>query len=263
MNLFSSAVKLTPAGENLWAGVADPDYAHPGGRFGGWTAAALLKAAMEEPGERGDPLSLTVLFTDAVNDGPIFVSTRLLRAGARLQFWRAELSQGDKVRAHAQIAFGVRRETDGFTDAVMPAMPPPNDPSLLAFSPPTKFGEQLQARWKNSPMTPGEGVPARSLFWSRHKWGFGMDYLLLALLADYAPPRVGIKRGTFLMSSTVSMNVYFHAKPDELAEVGDDWVLSEVDCRRCEGGYFDHVLKLWSRSGALLATSEQVAAFRD
>jgi acyl-CoA thioesterase len=59
------------------------------------------------------------------------------------------------------------------------------------------------------------------------------------------------------------MNVYFHAMPDELAGVGDDWVLSEVDCRRCEGGYFDHQLKLWSRSGALLATSEQVAAFRD
>jgi len=263
MNLFSSAVKLFPVGENLWTGSADPDYAHPGGRFGGWTAAALLKAAMEEPGERGDPLSLTVLFTDAVNDGPIFVSTRLLRAGARLQFWRAELSQGEKVRAHAQITFGARRETKGFTDAILPEMPEPNDPSLLAFSPPTKFGQQLQARWSPSTMSPGASAPARSLFWSRHKWGFGMDHLLLALLADYAPPRVAMKRGVFLMSSTVSMNVYFHAKPDELASVGDDWVLSEVECRRCEGGYFDHELKVWSRSGALLATSEQVAAFRD
>jgi acyl-CoA thioesterase len=263
MNLFSSAVKLNPVGENLWAGSADPDYAHPGGRFGGWTAAALLKAAMEEPGERGDPLSLTVLFTDAVNDGPIFVSTRLLRAGARLQFWRAELSQGEKVRAHAQITFGARRETTGFTDAIMPEMPEPNDPSLLAFSPPTKFGEQLQARWLAAPIVPGQAFSARSVFWSRHKWGFGMDHLLLALLADYAPPRVALKRGAFLMSSTVSMNVYFHATPAELSSIGDDWVLSEVDCRRCEGGYFDHVLKLWSRSGALLATSEQVAAFRD
>ena len=263
MNLFSTAVKLVPAGDNLWAGTADPDYAHPGGRFGGWTAAALLKAAMAEVGERGDPLSLTVLFTDAVNDGPIFVSTRLLRAGARLQFWRAELSQGEKVRAHAQITFGARRESAGFTDAVMPDMPDPKDPSLMAFSPPTKFGEQLQARWLTSPMIAGQSLSSRSVFWARHKWGLGMDHLLLALLADYAPPRVGLKRGVFLMSSTVSMNVYFHATPSELASVGDDWVLSEVDCRRCEGGYFDHELKLWSRAGALLATSEQVAAFRD
>jgi acyl-CoA thioesterase len=179
-----------------------------------------------------------------------------------LQFWRAELSQGDKVRAHAQITFGARRETPGFTDAPMPEMPAPNDPRLVTFSPPTRFGEQLEARWAASPMVVG-AAPARSVFWARHKWGFGMDHLLLALLADYAPPRVSLKRGTFLMSSTVSMNVYFHAMPDELAGVGDDWVLSEVDCRRCEGGYFDHQLKLWSRSGALLATSEQVAAFRD
>ncbi len=45
--------------------------------------------------------------------------------------------------------------------------------------------------------------------------------------------------------------------------LGGGWILSEVHCRRCEGGYFDHELKLWSRSGKLLATSEQVAAFRD
>jgi len=61
----------------------------------------------------------------------------------------------------------------------------------------------------------------------------------------------------------VSMNVYFHGADDEVAAVGSDFVLTETDCRRCEGGYFDHSLKLWSKSGALLMTSEQVAAFRD
>jgi serine protease Do len=45
--------------------------------------------------------------------------------------------------------------------------------------------------------------------------------------------------------------------------VGSGFILSEVHCRRCEGGYFDHELRLWSPDGALLATSEQVAAFRD
>ena len=48
-----------------------------------------------------------------------------------------------------------------------------------------------------------------------------------------------------------------------VADAGNDFILSEVHCRRCEGGYFDHELKLWSRNGVLLATSEQVAAFRD
>ncbi len=53
----------------------------------------------------------------------------------------------------------------------------------------------------------------------------------------------------------MSMNIYFHASPEDLAAVGEDYVLNETVCRRCEGGYFDHELHLWSRSGALLATS--------
>jgi acyl-CoA thioesterase len=90
-----------------------------------------------------------------------------------------------------------------------------------------------------------------------------MDHAQLAMLADFSPPRVMIKRGAFMLSSTVSMNIYFHASPEDLDAVGEDYVLNETDCRRCEGGYFDHELHLWSRSGALLATSEQVAAYRD
>ncbi len=63
---FADTIDLRPAGENLWAGEADTDYSHPAGQFGGWTAAVLLKAAMNESGERGLPLSITVLFPDAV-----------------------------------------------------------------------------------------------------------------------------------------------------------------------------------------------------
>ena len=261
---FAASIDLKPAGTNLWACEADTRYSHPAGQFGGWTAAALLKAAMLEPGERGPPLSLTVLFTDAIGSGPIQIGTRQLRAGARLQFWRAEVSQRGKVCAHAQITFGIRRETANFTDAKRPDLPPPDTASMISFSPPTKFGEQLEGRSLPWPADHKPGAtPARSVFWTRHNFGVEMDYALLALLADFSPPRVMIKRGTFMLSSTVSMNIYFHTTPDELAEVGGDYVLNETDCRRCEGGYFDHELKLWSRSGALLATSEQIAAYRD
>ncbi len=261
---FADLIQLRPAAENLWAGEADTTYSHPGGQFGGWTAAVLLTAAMMEPGERGGPLSLTVMFTDAIGAGPIEISTRPLRAGARLQFWRAELSQRGKVCAHAQITFGMRRPSAGFTDAEMPSVPPPEDPSMTSFSPPTRFGEQLDGRsppWPPS-YKPGAG-PARTMFWTRHQHGVGMDYALLAMMADFAPPRPMIKRGTFMMSSTVTMNVYFHASEAELAAVGEDYTLNDTVCRRCEGGYFDHELHLWSRSGALLMTSEQVAAYRD
>jgi len=263
---FSDTIALRPATENLWAGDADTDYSHPAGQFGGWTAAALLKAVMMEPGERGLPLSMTVLFPDAVGAGPIEIRTRPLRAGARLQFWRAELAQRDKICAHAQVTFGARREGGtSFTDAKpFFDMAPPDDPRMISFSPPTKFGEQLDGRslpWPGD-YKPSES-PAVSVFWARHGKQLAMDHALLTLLADFAPPRPMIKLGRFMLSSTVSMNIYFHASAEEIAAVGPDHVLSETVSRRCHGGFFDHELKLWSRSGALLATSEQVAAFRE
>ncbi|MEZ5937121.1 MAG: thioesterase family protein [Hyphomonadaceae bacterium] len=266
MTAFADTIILDASGSNAWTGAADPAYAHPGGRFGGWTAAALLTAAMREPGDRGDPLSLTVLFTDAVNDGDIEIATRQLRTGARLQFWRAELHQSEKVCAHAQITFGKRRETLAFTDLEMPDVPPAEDASLAEGSPSAPFGEQLIGRWVSTmpfEQRPDPSAKARSLFWCRHRDGLRMDHVLLACLLDYAPPRIMYRRDGFPMSSTVSMNAYFHVTPEEIAEVGDGWVLSDVACRRCEGGYYDHEIRMWSPSGALLATSEQVAAFRD
>ena len=146
----------------------------------------------------------------------------------------------------------------------MPAPPPPESDKLVKSVPPVPFGQQFSARWATpSPLLGSADGPASSLFWIRDKFGRGIDHALLTAMADFAPPRVMYRTRKFVMSSTVSMTVHFHATDDELVDVNDGYVLSEVHCRRCEGGYFDHELKLWSRSGALLATSEQVAAFRD
>jgi acyl-CoA thioesterase len=263
---FASTIELAPAGKNTWAGMVDPNYRGFGSQFGGWTGAALLHAAMLEPGERGLPLSLSVLFIEAIAEGPIQISTRMLRSGARLQFWRSELAQGEKLCAHAQATFGVRRETTRFTDAVMPHVVPPDSNKLTESSPPIPFGQQFVMRWATpGPLAPEHDpeMPASSLVWIKDRAGRPLDYPLLAAMADLAPPRVAWKRKAITQSSTVSMTTHFHATPDELAKVDAGFILSEVHCRRCEGGYFDHELKLWSRSGALLATSEQVAAFRD
>ncbi len=263
---FEDSIHLTPAGENRWSGEVDPAYRGFGSQFGGWTGAALLKGVMVEPEANGDPLSLSVLFIEAIGEGPYEISTRLLRSGARLQFWRSELSQRGKVCAHAQATFGVRRVTTRFTDAVMPTPPPPEAEQLTEWTPPSSFGSQYRTRWATPmPMSPESDPtkPASSLSWVCDKAGRPVDNLMLAAMADLAPPRVMWRRKAPTMSSTVSMTTHFHATPEEIAQAGDGWILSEVHCRRCEGGYFDHELKLWSRSGALLATSEQVAAFRD
>jgi len=266
MLTFEDSIQLAAAGENLWSGQVDPNYRGFGSQFGGWTAAALLKAILLEAGAKGAPLSQSVLFIEAINDGPYEVSTRLIRSGARLQFWRSEVHQGGKCCAHAQVTLGVRRETTSFTDAVMPEVPPPDTAGLGEWTPPAGFGAQYRSRWITAlPRSPDfdRTKPASSLVWQQDRAGRPLDVLQLAALVDLAPPRVIWKRDMISGSSTVSMTTHFHATPEEIAAVGSRFVLSEVHCRRCEGGYFDHELKLWSPDGALLATSEQVAAFRD
>ncbi|HVY88698.1 MAG TPA: thioesterase family protein [Hyphomonadaceae bacterium] len=266
MTLFADTIALEPAGENRWQGIIDNDYRGFGSQFGGWTGAALLKGAMVEPGVKGEPLSLSVLFIESVSEGGYEISTRMLRSGARLQFWRSELIQNSKVAAHAQATFGVRRDTTSFTDAVMPHVVPPTSDKLKEWGPDIPFGRQLITRWATpGPRDPAHdpSMPASSLVWMKDRRGRPLDVLMLAAMADHAPPRVIWKRPVISGSSTVSMTTHFHATADDYASVGDDFILSEVHCRRCEGSYFDHELKLWSRGGVLLATSEQVAAFRD
>lgn len=264
MSTFGDSIVLTSTGPNQWAGEADPNYAHPGGRFGGWTAAALVEAARREPGERGAPLSLSMLYLDPIKDGAVQISTRLLRAGKRIQFWRAELRQGETLCAHAQITFGVRAPSDSFTDVEMPKVPPPEDKSLLEGEAPVPFLQQFRIRWITaSPLNlQDQGEKASTQTWVKDVRERPIDNVLLAAMADLTPPRVLFHRKSWVMSSTVSMSVHFHATPEELERVGSDFVLSDVECRRCEGGYFDHELKLWSRDGALLATSEQVAVYK-
>lgn len=267
MSTFGDSIVLSQTGPNQWAGEADPKYAHPGGRFGGWTAAALVEAARREPGERGPPLSLTMLYLDPIFDGPVRISTRLLRAGKRIQFWRAELRQGETLCAHAQITFGVRSDApDKFTDAEMPDVPPPDAEGLFEGKAPVPFLQQFQMRWITaSPLNlEAQGEKADSQTWVRDINGRPLDNVLLAAMADLTPPRVLFHRKTspWIMSSTISMSVHFHATPEELDKVGSDFVLSDVKCRRCEGGFYDHELKLWSQDGALLATSEQVAVYK-
>lgn len=58
------------------------------------------------------------------------------------------------------------------------------------------------------------------------------------------------------------MTIYFHADSAELQSVGDDFLLGCARGNRFSNGYFDQSAELWSRSGALLATTHQLVYFK-
>ena len=77
------------------------------------------------------------------------------------------------------------------------------------------------------PFPKGDGS-SDSLAWVRFRDGRSLDYVNLAMAADRFPPRhVAVYGWGASQNSTVSLSAYFHATPEEIAEVGDDFVLCQ------------------------------------
>ena len=89
-----------------------------------------------------------------------------------------------------------------------------------------------------------------------------VDHLQLAFLADHRAPRSFFWSEGPRPSSTITLSVYFHATDEELGQVGDDDLLSEAFGTRGAQSTSEEHLRLWSRQGALLATSVQMAWYR-
>ena len=63
-------------------------------------------------------------------------------------------------------------------------------------------------------------------------------------------------------TTTLSLTAYLHASAEELAALADDFILIECEGRVGGGGASDERSSYWSRDGRLLATSEQLAWYR-
>ncbi len=262
MNEFDESIALSPATPREWTGRADPRREANTGMFGGWTSALLLKAVLSDAVDAGSPVSLSLNFINAVLPGSaLTVRTRPLGGSRALVTWQAELLAEGAAgpAAIATVVLAKRRESFGFTDAVMPDAPPPD--ALPTFHPPGTFGQRSRIR-------PVHGFPifnradARSVFWVRETSGRALDAIQLAYLADNYPPRSWSRRTEPGPYSTVTLSAYFLATDAELAALGDDDVLLDVSCSRAESSTVAAQARIWSRGGVLLATTEQLGWFR-
>ena len=109
---------------------------------------------------------------------------------------------------------------------------------------------------------PQPGGDSRSLAWVRSRRG-ALDKALLGMIADNSAPRVFYALGPTVMTTTLSLTVYLHATTQEIAAVGDDFILVECEGRVGGGGASDERSSYWRRDGKLLATSEQLAWYRE
>jgi acyl-CoA thioesterase len=259
---LDATLALRIAGEGLFHGHSHASREANTGMFGGWTAALLLKAVLEDTRAEGFASAICVNYISRVVPGrELTLRTRPLGGSRSLTHWRSELflEGSEDLAATATVILTQRRESDHFTEGAIPDVPAPE--TLPMMHPPPRFGETIDMRIAsgsecfNQPTT-------RTVVWQREMTGRLMDAVQIAYLSDIGWPRVFAISSAPRPSSTVTLSVYIHATAQQLAACGDDYVLCDMIGTRILHSTVGSKANLWSRGGDLLATTEQMCWFR-
>ncbi len=274
MHPFDEALRLEPldaARPGVFKGSSSPAYWNMVGPFGGTTAATALQAVLLHPSLLGEPLSLTVNFAAAVAPGDFQLTARPLRTNRSTQHWFIEMTQLDaqgaqSVLMSATAVTAVRRPTWGQNDSTMPVVPLPQNCSLAAYPDKLAWTQRYEirvARGGLPQLLDGGGKDSLSQFWLRDNPPRSLDVLALTAMADAFYPRIWLRRAKLVPAGTVSVTVYFHAGTAELARTDQGYLLGQAQAQNFQQGFFDQAVQLWSGSGELLVSSQQIVYFKE
>jgi acyl-coenzyme A thioesterase PaaI-like protein len=258
---------LTPIAPGRWTTLAGAEWSNPGGGlWGGYAIGLCIRVLEAEPEAVGEALSLTLTYAAGLPSGELDVTTRRLRQGGSIGVWEVEISPAGsgQVGVHGMVTMARRPMTPDFAFATMPAAP---DPETLPSPEATgetaqRYGASAFERRTLDGFPPKPSGDSRSLAWVRSRRG-PLDKALLGMITDNSAPRAMYALGPSIMTTTLSLTAYLHATVEELAEVGDDFILVECEGRVGGGGASDERSSYWRRDGKLLATSEQLAWYRE
>lgn len=261
----TDAMPLTAVAPGRWTTIAGPEWANPGGGlWGGYAIGLCIRVLEAEPEAVGEALSLTLAYAAAIPAGPLDIRTRRLRQGGSVGVWEVELlpAGSEQVGVHAIVTLARRPNTPAFAFATMPEAPDPDTLESPDIGAARHYGAASFERRTLEGFPPTPGDSSRSLAWVRPRHG-PLDKIQLGMITDNSAPRAMYALGQAVMTTTLSLTVYLHATAEELAEVGDDFILVECEGRVGGGGASDERSSYWSRAGKLLATSEQLAWYRE
>ncbi len=257
---LEDSLALYATGEGSYRGYADPDNEAGTGMFGGWTAALLLKSVLCDPRAAGESAALNVNYIRRIPPkSELTVTCAQLGGSQAVATWRADIfvESREAPSATAHIVLANRRDSEAFTERKPPEAPDPE--TLPMIHPPASFGQRVDMRAWTIPFGHDH---SHSALWIRERSGHPVDHVLLAYLSDAYPPRILMRSKGPRPSSTLTLSASFYASAEELAAIGQDVILSEAVGTRAAASTIGAQLNMWSRSGALLATSEQLCWFK-
>jgi acyl-CoA thioesterase len=265
---FDSAIALEADGPGRYRGQSPDAYWNMAGPFGGTTAAVLLRAALLDQPDGVAPVALTVNYCAALERGAFQIGVRKLRSGKSVRHVSLEMTQSDAITASASVVLALRRASWQHQVAAMPDVPPPDAVPLLDTGGRLPWLQRYEFRFVSGAMQLqaqpfAEPQSPRSVLWVADAPRRALDHLSLAALCDVFFVRVFQVRGTLVPAGTVTMTVHFHASADDLAAQGEAPLLGVADAQTFTRNFGDQSAQLWSTRGRLLATSTQLAWFKE
>lgn len=265
---FDEATRLTP-GADGWTCHTHDAYANMHGPFGGVTAATMLGAALERAGAVAQPVAMTANFCAPIRPGALLVRAREVRAGKSVQHLAVEMHQDDgTVVASASVVLAARRESWAHQVPRMPDVPcasevAPLDTRGYRLAWLQRFEFRFIEGAPELGRTPRrEPASAASTLWIRDAPARALDFKSLASLCDTFFLRIFQVRGVLVPAGTVSVTMHFHAGADDLARQGERPLLGRAWASVFRRNFSDQAAQLWSDDGKLLATSTQIAWFK-
>jgi len=267
MSVTDELMPLTAVGAHRWTTTAGPEWSNPGGGlWGGYAIGLAVRVLEAEPTAIGEALSLTLTYAAGLPTRLLAVRTRRIRQGGSVGVWEVEMGPAGSaaVGVHAIVTMARRPATPPFAFASMPEAPAPEalPPPVIPPEHAERYGASTFERRTLEGFPPTPGTSSRSLAWVRSRRG-PMDKALLGMATDNSAPRAMYALRPAVRTTTLSLTAYLHATAEELAEIGEDFILVECEGRVGGGGASDERSSYWSRSGKLLATSEQLAWYRE
>ncbi|MGH3475145.1 MAG: acyl-CoA thioesterase [Aeromicrobium sp.] len=259
---IGDSLALRPDGDGRWIAHAEPDHQSITGMFGGWTAGVLLNAVIRTADGTAMPSAMTVNYIGAISPGDdVLVTVGHVGGGRSINHWRAEVrpTNDTAVLATATVAMTARRPSPPHQQLQMPDAPDPDSLDRVYAPSPQGLNSDLRHASGTWDYETGD---SRDCMWVRDAVGRPLDHLTLAYLADQYAPRSFYFGGGPGPSATITMSVYFHATDDEIAAVGDDYILNEATGTRGEHSTSGQQANLWRRDGTLLGTTEQLCWYR-
>src|SRR6476661_8559598 len=245
-----------------------------GGVNGGVLLAIAARALAAELGTADgdrpahpDPLAISAYYLTPGAPGPATARTSVVRRGRAVSTGQASLLQDDgaggeveRVRVMATYGDLAQVDSDVWTSATPPVLPPPEQCVSAAQAPPdflkhASLLERLDLRL--DPATTGwaMGKPSGNGVirgWLRMADGREPDPLLLLLAVDALPP-VAFELGLPGWAPTLELTAHVRARP------APGWLRVVLTSRTMSGGYLEEDAEVWDSEGRLVALSRQLA----